>query len=87
MPGIEIRVSDTGHGIHPAILPQVFEPFFTTKPGEGTGLGLSICRDIIRDHGGEITADSRPGEGTTVRIWLPATAHEAPHEPATHPDR
>lgn len=87
VPGIEIRVSDTGHGIDPAILPQVFEPFFTTKPGEGTGLGLSICRDIIRDHGGEITADSRPGEGTTVCIWLPAMAHEVPHEPATHPDR
>lgn len=74
--GVELRVSDTGHGIEPAILPRVFEPFFSTKPGEGTGLGLNICRDIVRDHGGEIAVDSRPGEGTTVRIWLPIVPRE-----------
>jgi signal transduction histidine kinase len=75
--GIEIRVSDDGHGIAPEVLPRIFEPFFTTKRGEGTGLGLSICRDIVRDHGGRITAESRPGEGTTVRFWLPVAPPEA----------
>jgi signal transduction histidine kinase len=79
-PGIEIRVIDTGHGIAPEILPRVFEPFFSTRPGEGTGLGLSICRDIIRDHGGRIGVESRPGEGTTVIIWLPLAPYEVMHE-------
>jgi signal transduction histidine kinase len=79
-PGIEIRVIDTGHGIATEILPRIFEPFFSTKPGEGTGLGLSICRDIVRDHGGRISIASRPGEGTTVIIWLPLAPAEAMHE-------
>ena len=82
--GIEIRVTDNGHGIAPEILPRVFEPFFSTKAGEGTGLGLSICQDIIREHGGRITVESRPGEGATFRIWLPALPYEVPHEPTTH---
>jgi signal transduction histidine kinase len=80
IPGIEIRVKDTGHGIAPEILPRIFEPFFSTKPGEGTGLGLSICRDIISDHGGRISVESRPGEGTTVIVWLPLASLEATHE-------
>ena len=74
--GIEIRVTDDGEGIVPEILPRVFEPFFSTRPGEGTGLGLSICRDIIRDHGGWIGADSQPGEGTTVCFWLPVASED-----------
>jgi signal transduction histidine kinase len=82
---IEIGVSDNGHGIEPAILARIFDPFFSTKPGEGSGLGLSICRDICREHGGDITVDSRPGEGTTVRVWLPVAPSEVPHEPTTRP--
>jgi signal transduction histidine kinase len=78
-------VSDNGHGIEPAILARIFDPFFSTKPGEGSGLGLSICRDICREHGGDITVDSRPGEGTTVRVWLPVAPSEVPHEPTTRP--
>jgi len=81
--GVEIRVTDDGHGIAPEILPRVFESFFSTKSGEGTGLGLSICQDIVREHGGRITVESRPGEGATFRIWLPALPHEVPHEPTT----
>ena len=67
----EIRVSDTGCGIPPDILPHVFEPFFTTKRGKGTGLGLSICQTYVRSHNGEIRVDSVPAHGTTVTITLP----------------
>ena len=68
---VEIRVTDTGNGIPPDILPHIFEPFFTTKRGKGTGLGLSISQAFIRRHGGEIRVESTPGKGTTVRITLP----------------
>jgi signal transduction histidine kinase len=82
--GVEIRVRDDGQGIDPEILPHIFEPFFSTRRGEGTGLGLSICQDIVKEHGGRITAESQPGAGTTIRIWLPAAAQEARHEPTAH---
>jgi signal transduction histidine kinase len=76
--GLELTVSDSGTGINPALLDRVFDPFFTTKPpGQGTGLGLAICRDIVREHGGAIEAESRPGEGTTFRVWLPAAREAA----------
>jgi len=68
---IEIKVSDTGSGIPADILPHIFEPFFTTKRGKGTGLGLSISQAYIRSHSGDITADSIPNRGTTVRFTLP----------------
>ena len=69
---IVVSISDTGCGIPEAILQKIFEPFFTTKEvGKGTGLGLSISYDIVKKHGGEITVESAPGEGTTFRIILP----------------
>lgn len=69
-----IEVTDTGCGIGPEDLPRVFEPFFTTKPvGVGTGLGLSISASIVERHAGSIEMESVPGEGTTVRVWLPIT--------------
>lgn len=67
---VEIRVSDTGPGIPPGILPRIFDPFFTTKE-QGSGLGLSITYGIVRDHGGAITVDSRPGAGSTFIIQFP----------------
>jgi len=67
-----IRLEDTGPGIAPEHLPHIFEPFFTTKPeGQGTGLGLSVTYGIVRSHGGDITVESRKGEGTTFTIILP----------------
>jgi signal transduction histidine kinase len=81
--GVEICVSDNGHGIEPAIQGRIFDPFFSTKPEEGSGLGLSICRDICREHGGDIAVDSRPGNGTRVRVWLPVAPSEVSHEPTT----
>ena len=74
---IEIRVSDTGCGIPPDILPHVFEPFFTTKPGRGTGLGLSISSTYVRRNKGEIRIDSVLNQGTTVTIKLPLRQEES----------
>jgi len=68
---VELRVTDTGCGIPADILPRVFEPFFTTKRGQGTGLGLAISQAFVQNHKGEVTIDSIPQRGTTVRIRLP----------------
>lgn len=65
-----ITVRDTGSGIPHEIIEDVFKPFFTTK-AYGTGLGLAICRQIVNDHGGEISVQSSPGEGTVFTIDLP----------------
>jgi signal transduction histidine kinase len=74
---IEIRVSDTGCGIPPDVLPHVFEPFFTTKQGKGTGLGLSISATYVRRNKGEIRIDSVLKQGTTVTITLPIRQEES----------
>jgi signal transduction histidine kinase len=67
-----IEISDTGPGIPEDILPHIFEPFFTTKEeGKGTGLGLSLVYNIMKNHGGHITAKSKPGQGTTFIIEFP----------------
>ena len=73
---IEIRIRDNGTGIPPEVREQMFNPFFTTKPaGEGTGLGLSLSYDIIvKQHGGSIEVDTKPGEFTEFRIVLPRGA-------------
>jgi signal transduction histidine kinase len=70
-----IEVRDTGVGIAPHLIERIFDPFFTTKPiGEGTGLGLAISYDLVRSLGGEITAESTVGQGTTFRVVLPGVA-------------
>jgi two-component system, cell cycle sensor histidine kinase and response regulator CckA len=68
------EVADNGPGIAPELLGRIFDPFFTTKPvGVGTGLGLPICRGIVQTHGGEITVDSKPGQGATFTLSFPAS--------------
>ncbi len=69
---IRITVHDTGVGIPREIISKIFDPYFTTKQS-GSGLGLAICHSIINKHDGYLTADSSPGKGTQISIYLPAT--------------
>lgn len=73
--GVTIEVADTGAGIDPADLPRVFERFFKAdraRRAGGTGLGLSLVKHTVEVHGGRVQAESRPGEGSRFRVWLPA---------------
>jgi len=72
VPMVEVSIADTGCGIAEENLKRIFDPFFTSKGvGKGTGLGLSVSHGIIKAHGGAIEVESRPGEGSTFRIFLP----------------
>ena len=76
---VQVTVSDTGTGIPPDVLSHIFDPFFTTKaPGEGSGLGLAQVHGIVKQHGGEVDAQSQVGQGTTFTIYLPALPVHAP---------
>ncbi|HTK74109.1 MAG TPA: ATP-binding protein [Gemmataceae bacterium] len=77
--GVRLSVADTGVGIPPDALPHVFDKFFRGPDGgrsAGTGLGLAIVREIVLAHGGTITCESAPGQGTTFHITLPAWGAE-----------
>ncbi len=69
---VVVEVTDTGGGIAPEDLGRVFDPFFTTKGAGGTGLGLSQVHGFAHQSGGAVSVESRLGEGTTVRLYLPA---------------
>lgn len=69
--GVRAWVKDDGPGIPTALHQKVFEPLFTTRAaGGGTGLGLTICRELVAGMGGRLALSSKPGEGTTVELWL-----------------
>lgn len=71
-PYVMIAVSDTGTGIPAAILERAFEPFFTTKEvGKGSGLGLAMVQGFAHQSGGHVSIESKPGDGTVVRLYLP----------------
>ncbi|KQM21554.1 ATP-binding protein [Novosphingobium sp. Leaf2] len=79
-PYVIIAVSDTGVGMSSDVMEKVFEPFFTTKPiGQGTGLGLSMVYGFARQSGGQVRIHSKPGGGTSVKLYLPAG--EGVHQP------
>ena len=67
---VEIAVIDRGSGIQPKLLENIFNPFYTTKAG-GVGLGLAIVSKIVDEHGGSISVESEPGEGSVFRVYLP----------------
>ncbi len=68
--GVEVTVRDNGCGIAPEQAARLFQPYVTTKK-HGTGLGLFVTRRLVTDHGGSVTFESRPGQGTTFRVRLP----------------
>jgi len=86
-----IGVTDTGVGMSAEVAARAFDPFFTTKPiGQGTGLGLSMIYGFARQSNGHVTIDSKPGQGTSVRLYLPrhhgdsATEHASAVRAAEH---
>jgi signal transduction histidine kinase len=68
---VVLSVEDTGTGIPAAELPHVFDRFYKSPDSRGTGLGLAIAKSLVGAYGGEISADSIPGQGTTIRVTLP----------------
>jgi signal transduction histidine kinase len=74
---LAVYITDTGKGINVENLDKIFNPFFTTRQ-QGTGLGLSITQKIVEQHGGGISVDSTPGNGTTFIIYLPAAKEGFP---------
>jgi len=72
---LKLEIADTGHGINEEEAKKIFEPFYTTKE-QGLGLGMPYAKKIIEQHGGTISLNSRPGEGATISIMLPAAQTE-----------
>jgi two-component system cell cycle sensor histidine kinase/response regulator CckA len=74
---IELAVSDTGTGITPEVRERIFEPFYSTKAvGHGSGMGLAMVHGIVHEYGGHLLLDSRPGEGASLSVLLPALAEQ-----------
>ncbi|MCP5053819.1 MAG: response regulator [bacterium] len=79
---VKLAIEDTGYGISPEILVRIFDPYFTTKKQEeGTGLGLSVVLGIIKEHNGEITVQSEPGQGTCFSIYFPVVKTAKEEQP------
>ncbi|HET7897290.1 MAG TPA: ATP-binding protein, partial [Flavisolibacter sp.] len=78
---LRVHVTDNGLGIAPEFHKKIFEMFrrlHNRETFEGTGMGLAICKKIMEKHGGKITVESMPGQGTTFTCWFPAALSTAP---------
>jgi signal transduction histidine kinase len=83
---VVVAVSDTGVGMAPEVLDKVFDPFFTTKPiGQGTGLGLSMVYGFAKQSGGHVRIHSQPGQGASVKIFLPIAEDDIAPRPKASP--
>ncbi len=82
---VEIIVGDDGVGMEPEVRGQIFQPFYSTKGDLGNGLGLYISNEIVERHGGELRVETRPGDGTTVHVLLPANV-QITHAATTEAD-
>jgi CheY-like chemotaxis protein len=81
-PYLKLTVSDTGHGMTSDVMERIFEPYFSTREkGEGTGMGLAVVHGIVKSHGGTITVDSNPGQGSTFNVYIPQIEKEESPEP------
>src|SRR5678815_969057 len=72
---LQLEITDTGQGIPEDQIKKIFEPFYTTKE-QGLGLGMPYAKKIIEEHGGSLSLNSKAGEGTSIRITLPASSEE-----------
>jgi signal transduction histidine kinase len=79
------EVTDAGDGMAPEVVRRIFDPFYTTRE-QGRGLGLAAVGGIVRAHRGAIVVNSRPGEGTTIRVLFPSAEDENPRANATGPE-
>jgi signal transduction histidine kinase/ligand-binding sensor domain-containing protein/CheY-like chemotaxis protein len=78
---LRLTVSDSGHGIPHAVMKRIFEPYFTTKKtGEGTGMGLAVIHGIVKNHNGDISVYSEPGQGTSFHLFFPKIEGKAEPE-------
>jgi two-component system, cell cycle sensor histidine kinase and response regulator CckA len=73
---VKLEISDTGGGMSPEVQARIFDPFYSTKQA-GRGLGLAVVHGILRTHGGAISVVSAPGQGTTIRVFLPYAGKRA----------
>jgi signal transduction histidine kinase len=83
--GVEIRVSDNGHGIPELIRGQLFEPFISHGKENGTGLGLTVVQKIVQDHGGDVIVEKTSREGTVFRVLLPLAPSPETEQPGRPP--
>jgi len=77
---VRIRISDTGVGISPEILPHIFEPFYTTRAPLGRGLGLAQVYGIVQQRNGHLNVESELGKGTTLLVYLPLRMDASPSD-------